>query len=123
MSKKNVDSILKGVAAAGLALGGGGVAADVVYACELENDITGLDTNEAKQSGSASFSLSESCSEGEDGANLLSDYLSEYQGTSIIGQIEEVSGNYGVLAEDTILGADFASNIKTDNIITQNQLG
>ncbi|MCI7322079.1 MAG: hypothetical protein MR508_02050, partial [Lachnospiraceae bacterium] len=175
MNKKKVDHILKGVAAAGLVIGGAGAVtdADMVYACTMTSEsdslIDGLEeeaiestteysegtlesdersesqsseeTSESMTSDSALGSETDQTSEDSGSANTQDNQKDEEevagtvrsvaaktmsiakaaaretdQGAEILKEIDNTTGNYGVVAESVDVSNDIQSNLRADHV-------
>ena len=130
MNKKKVDSILKAATMAGVALGASAIVdADVVYAVELSESNTLSSDSELDNTQSATESISQSESEGNTSPNNAKQGTAESSsvyatiattdsGAEILQTIENIVGNYGVVAEKVTINSDMETNIKADELTT-----
>ena len=138
MNKKKVDSILKAATMAGVALGASAIVdADVVYAEELGSESTDSELYKqqsmteatsdslAEESGtdmgsgtlysaSESNPIAVSCSLNQVLDENIKQTENVDEGAKILQTIEDTVGNYGVVAENAQIKADFESNVKGD---------
>ena len=130
MNKKKVDSILKAATMAGVALGASAIVdADVVYAVELSESNTSSSDSELDNTQSATESISQSESEGNTSPNnaklgtaesssVYATIAPTNSGAEILQTIENIVGNYGVVAEKVTINSDIETNIKADKLTT-----
>ena len=135
MNKKKVDSILKAATMAGVALGASAIVdADVVYAVELSESNTSSSDSELDNTQSATESISQSESEGATNQNNSKQRTVESEsnnattattdsGAEILQTIENIVGNYGVVAEKVTIVTDFESNVKADYVEIKSDVG
>ena len=135
MNKKKVDSILKAATMAGVALGASAIVdADVVYAVELSESNTSSSDSELDNTQSATESISQSESEGNtsqdnskqrtvESGSINATIATTDSGTEILQTIENIVGNYGVVAEKVTIGTDFESNVKADYVEIESDVG